>query len=250
MSSDGTFEIKDAETKAFEEHLSTPLPNDVRIVFPRDGGCSLWASRAVLSSASEYFKTSFKSGCSEANVESSRDTKAIGSTSPTPSELHNLKYSTITVTEASIRTYRSVLCWIYTSYVDFSPLLSTFAADASAERTSLLSAFLEKFASENPSLPLPSSPKSVYRLAHYLEISDLKDLALANLKRQLAPDNIAVELFSETSGRYKEVLEVMVEFAVAQTREMKESAGWKAMMASGVGGDRARGTDREDDVRA
>lgn len=153
------------------------------------------------------------------------------SSAASKSQTPNSSHPTIQIYDTSYITYHAVLCWIYTTYIDFAPLLSTFDTTSSDKARAGRDLHLAKFISTNPKLPTPASPKSIYRLAHYLELPKLKNLALANIKSQLSPSNIAVELFSETSGRYDEVLDVMVEYAAAHTTEMKASAGWKATMA-------------------
>ncbi|GAA5856756.1 hypothetical protein JCM8547_008825 [Rhodosporidiobolus lusitaniae] len=52
------------------------------------------------------------------------------------------------------------------------------------------------------------SPKSVYRLAHLLELPQLASLALADFQVQLTVHNAASELFSETSGCYDELRDI------------------------------------------
>ncbi|KAL8286529.1 hypothetical protein RQP46_004546 [Phenoliferia psychrophenolica] len=233
------------------EVVSKPFPNDVRLYFPLDGGRSLelWASRKILSAASAYFKSAFELDLEEfkdtvlahtvvdTKVRDAPDSESEWNDSPDddgppciPAELPEFECYNLKIEKTSYQTYRSVLCWIYTSHVDFAPLLSTFATDsidARAARDSYLSAFALK----NPTIPVPSSPSSIYRLAHYLEIPVLQRLALANLRAQLTPANIAIELFSETSGRYPDALELLSTYAAKHKREMKESEGWKATMA-------------------
>lgn len=51
--------------------------------------------------------------------------------------------------------------------------------------------------------------------------------ALEEIKRQLTPENIAVELFSETSATFDEVLDLAVEYAAEMREEVKGSVRWK-----------------------
>ena len=103
-----------------------------------------------------------------------------------------------------------------TRFIAFAPLTSL---TSSSERLSQISASIEK----NPSLPAPASPKSVYRLAHYLEISELKQLALASIQRQLTVDNVAQELFGDVSQAYPEVQTILIHFAVKNWSIVKTS---------------------------
>lgn len=66
----------------------------------------------------------------------------------------------IEVTSASYKTYRAVLCWILSNEIIFAPITS--------------SATPRTFDGDHSRSPAPVSPKSVFRLAHFLEIPTLK----------------------------------------------------------------------------
>lgn len=76
-------------------------------------------------------------------------------------------------------------------------------------------------------LPLFASPKSVFRLAHYLEIEELKALALDSIRTQLTVENAAVELVSDVSRCYQDVQKVVLDFVVDNWGKVKAS---KAMV--------------------
>ncbi|GAA5894300.1 hypothetical protein JCM6882_007625 [Rhodosporidiobolus microsporus] len=124
-----------------------------------------------------------------------------------------LRYHEIRITEASYATYRALLCFLQTGHVAFAPLASTFylpsssspspspaaspsPASAPATRLAHLSASLLS----SPLLPLPTSPKSLFSLAHFLDIPALAALALSNFRAQLTPQNALLELFLPGSG--------------------------------------------------
>ncbi|KAL8293424.1 hypothetical protein RQP46_000125 [Phenoliferia psychrophenolica] len=115
-----------------------------------------------------------------------------------------MAFHEVFVTDAAYSTYRAVVVWIYTGQITFAPIQSS----ATPKR-----------------YPNSVSPKSVYRLAHFLDISDLKTLALAAFKQQVSSANAAVELFSETSRLYEEVQAVLLDFVVQQWSEVKNSDG-------------------------
>ncbi|GAA6032206.1 hypothetical protein JCM8097_007125 [Rhodosporidiobolus ruineniae] len=138
----------------------------------------------------------------------------------------------IRITEAAYSTYRAILVWAYSGYIQFAPLLSSrpppppLAPDAPSSATSA-PRYLHNHLATTPSLPLPVSPKSVYRLAHFLEIAPLARLALSNLDSQLSISNCAAELFSDTSIAYDEVRNLTMGFAVRNWATVRVSDGFR-----------------------
>ncbi|KAI5480388.1 hypothetical protein MNV49_000963 [Pseudohyphozyma bogoriensis] len=88
-------------------------------------------------------------------------------------------------------------------------------------------AYLEDQQRADPSLPLPVSPKSVYRLAKLAELPALAKLALESFESSLTVKNAAVELFGNFSGQYPEARKVVMEFAVRNWKNVKASKGMK-----------------------
>ncbi|KAL8277521.1 hypothetical protein RQP46_010076 [Phenoliferia psychrophenolica] len=66
------------------------------------------------------------------------------------------------------------------------------------------------------------SPKSVYRLAHYLDLVELQDLALDVIESELTVENILEELLGETAREYEEIREVEMRFALEYWGEVKK----------------------------
>ncbi|KAL8278977.1 hypothetical protein RQP46_008646 [Phenoliferia psychrophenolica] len=194
--------------------LAPPHSNDCRFVFPREGR-ELWCNSSILSEASPYFMTLLESEFAEGlgyttdpdvNIRSalpfddSDDDDELAA--PLPIRSCDALHHTIRIEETAYITYHAVLFWIMTNVIDFAPLRSTLAADA--ERDPISSDPMD------PSLPIPASPKSIYRLAHLLEIPELQSLALQSIKAQITVENVLDELFCETSGLYDEVLDMLV----------------------------------------
>ncbi|KAL8277426.1 hypothetical protein RQP46_010148 [Phenoliferia psychrophenolica] len=219
-----------------------PKQRDVRFSFPRTG-CELWADSTFLESASPYFKDLFSSGFAEGTLSHTGapvappvlssdpngkrqrvDPDANGglydsddehddstplpfadASSPPPGPFHS-----VVVTAAAYSTYKAVLGFIYTNQIHFKPLRST---------------------KPRPTTPLlgAASPKSVYRLAHYLEITALKALALEELRLGLTTANAAEELFGDVSKAYPEVLAVYLKLARKNWDVVKGTAGMKAV---------------------
>ena len=72
----------------------------------------------------------------------------------------------IRVDDAAYTTVRAVLLWLATGHIAFAPLTSKVGK---AERV----AYIRRYADEHPDLPLPASPRAVYRLAQLLCFEDL-----------------------------------------------------------------------------
>lgn len=127
-------------------------------------------------------------------------------------------YHEIVLPQACYTTFEAVLSYITTGYVDFAPLSAT----RSAEKRS---ASRDKHLADNPLLPLRASPKSVYRLAHLLELPDLAALALANIERQLTVESVAQVLFCDVSLCYDAVKDVALGYALRKWSEVQMSKG-------------------------
>ncbi|ORY69453.1 hypothetical protein BCR35DRAFT_334284 [Leucosporidium creatinivorum] len=138
-------------------------------------------------------------------------------------------YREVKITETAYTTYCAVPLYLHSSHITFAPLASNLLPhnpDAKQTREQLVDQHL----SSTPSQPFPVSPKSVYRLAHLLEIPSLCALALAELKSQLTFANAAKELFSSISV-YDDAREPLLEFVVEHWKEVKASAGMKEVEA-------------------
>lgn len=148
-----------------------------------------------------------------------------------------LSYRQVTLDSTAYTTYRAALVWMLSSHVAFAPLKSvcnlaeppawlaqeTPNTQARVTRQEILQRAHDK----SPSLPLPVSPKSLFRLAHFLEILELQEVALACLESQITVENCAVELFSEVSILYPEVSSVLLESASANWAAVNVSSGMK-----------------------
>ncbi|GAA5863416.1 hypothetical protein JCM1840_007519 [Sporobolomyces johnsonii] len=150
-----------------------------------------------------------------------QDPHGSGGTKASTSTTNEPPFKLVTIRDTAYTTYRALLLWTQTGYIQFAPLTSSFhfASDGVRAYGAALEErgdTLKLLAASNGSLRLLyPSPKSVYRLAHFLEVDRLAKLALDNLATQLTPQNVAVELFSEVSSCFDEVRDVALEYAVA-----------------------------------
>ncbi|KAL1756402.1 hypothetical protein FB107DRAFT_273910 [Schizophyllum commune] len=108
------------------------------------------------------------------------------------------------------RTWKALLVYLYTGELDFCQLRSLYTAE------------------DYPALPHACSSKSMYRIAHMLEMQDLQALCLDDLESQLCAANIVEEAFSVFTSRYPKVREI--EIAVLKKHYKECADERKAMM--------------------
>lgn len=141
----------------------------------------------------------------------------------------NHRFRKVTIRETSFVTYQAVLVWLHTGHIAFVSLRSTFPDFLDREKKAPRQDAILKTVTQDPLLPHPSSPKSIYRLAHYLELGDLQNLALSSFKQQLNVQNVAHELFSECSLRYPALQRLALEYAIKNWRFVKDSEAMKVI---------------------
>lgn len=131
----------------------------------------------------------------------------------------------------ALTTYEAVLAWLGTGHITLAPLLSScrtlvFGLDQDKTTRTARARMVNELRAKDPLLPPPASPKSVYRLAHLLSLTELSTLALANFIAQLTPDGVAWELFSDVAGVYPELRSAALKYAVQDWSVVKTSRGW------------------------
>ncbi|GAA5887172.1 hypothetical protein JCM16303_002214 [Sporobolomyces ruberrimus] len=243
----------------FTEHCLAREPNDVCFYFPRTGR-RLWANENALRKKSPYFDNLLSSDFAEnsTSFDSSASTTPLDpytfddsdietdshyihrSTLTDPERSKTFPFKTIKVTDTACSTYLSVLLWISTGYIAFAPLLSLFRGQTPIELDNLSGRrqAIDKLKEEaTPGLPSPVSPKSVYRLAHLLELDDLATLALANYRFQLAARGAMYELYGDVSRVYPEIQKIAMAFVVKNWKEVKGTIAMKKIEESFEGGE-------------
>lgn len=237
------------------------LPN-VRFLFPRqDGDAELWATKDLLVAASPYFASLFASGFAETASKRGKrprsdvkrlsnadtvnaaldeddsdvevDEELFSTNRPT---LHGAAsddhaFNEIRITTFSYSTYRAVLLFIATSHIEFrSQLKSTPPppADANNDANGKSPEVKQKSAAPDKSeLPAPVSPKSVYRLAHLLDLPKLQERALRVFADLLTPAGAATELFTPTAMAFDEVCKTALNYVVKNWYQVKTTDAWK-----------------------
>jgi len=209
--------------------------------FPKSNR-ELWANSTVLKDASSYFKTLFDSGFKEstpgtvgaclitdATVEAdlTNDSDAESDFATVKAAATRTKSSLpagvkeIVIKSAAYTTYRATLTFIHSGYNRFAslstPALSTKRADS--DRSDALA----DFAKASPALPLPASPKSIYELAHLLELDALAELSFEDYKSKITTENVLYELVTDMA-MYEDAREALVAFAVANWAAVRKTA--------------------------
>lgn len=237
--------------------LTSRHPNDVRLVFPREGR-ELWTSSTLLTTSSPYFRTLFSNDSfseaatsrvvepigvdkSQLTFEDSDDDESPLAPIPFPQtptndvenrvESCDTLFQSVRILDATHKTYEAVLSWLATGLIVFAPPTSKYNDPTLPLRQSARRAELQQSASEDPSSSPRVSAKSIYRLAHYLELVELEQLALAEIKGTLLSSTVAYELFSDMAPAYETFRTIVVDFAVANWDEVKTSIAMLQMQA-------------------
>ncbi|GAA5836196.1 hypothetical protein JCM9279_002223 [Rhodotorula babjevae] len=132
-------------------------------------------------------------------------------------------------------TYRAVLRFLETGLIAFAPLYSSCVRSyedgpCQDNRLGLIEDSIAAASSSSVDaapFPLPVSPKSVYRLAVHLGLTQLARQCLRNLAAQLSPITAAEELFGSTSRTDAAWRGVVVEFVVRQWDDIVHGWRWK-----------------------
>lgn len=185
----------------------------------------------MLSKASPYFNTLFQSGFAETVGKSKKRKKQA---QPPPSVMadaqdgvthddsddeadevyseegsshmntpDDFEYREVVIKSAAYSTYRALLTWLHTIYIDFAPPLYRARGGCQDIRPRRIA--LSSFLLHNSPVPLPVSTVSVYRLAHFVELAHLKAIALTTYKFQLTKETVLRELVSDAVECYPEL---------------------------------------------
>lgn len=217
--------------------------NDVRFTFAATEG-TLWVPESVANKV-PYLKTilssSFREGSATAIAATAtpptlkRKDRAFEDSDDDTDELLTKSYSTriktarkplapaktIEITGAAYSTYAAVLLWLVSRRIDFASLKSKGVKKRVEQLTRALEA--------STALPAPASPKSVYRLAHLLELGELQELALSAYKAELNDANAVHELFSDAAQAYIALRDAALAYGAGNITGIKKSAGWMEM---------------------
>ncbi|GAA5928045.1 uncharacterized protein JCM15063_006067 [Sporobolomyces koalae] len=234
--------------------LSDCQPQDVCLNFSKSSK-RIWASSRVLTKASPFFRSLLSSGFAEGSGSTmtahpvnphfpytfdDSDAEDDGKPEEETAKKTNIPVPSgvkvVNVTDTAHSTYFAVLVWISTEVIEFAPIRSTFykeignsdTAQARAARTAAVKALRDRPQTEEFTV---ASPRSVYRLAHLLELHDLAKLALENYAHQLTISGVLYELFSDVSYSYPDVQELVLNYVVKNWENAKKTKSWKVIQA-------------------
>lgn len=154
--------------------------------------------------------------------------------------------------QASYRTTRAVIYYLYSEHITFTPLSSSTSPNGVDEsRTNMIQSHIR----EKPTYPAPVSAKSVYVLASRYDLPALrvcpptldsapttylsplswnKELALAHFKKQLTKENILTELFSTFCRLYDRPRYAAIYFASENWAYLKGTVEWRETVKKAV----------------
>ncbi|KAK0468588.1 hypothetical protein IW261DRAFT_1054264 [Armillaria novae-zelandiae] len=115
------------------------------------------------------------------------------------------------VKDTAYTTWKAFLAYLYTQEISFAPLMSSGTRRTTTNKDAC-------------------SPKSMYRLAVKAGLDSLKDLAFENICSQLTPRNIVDEVFSKFTHRYSELLDIEVQYLVANFTDPVVYPLWERKM--------------------
>lgn len=140
-------------------------------------------------------------------------------------------YREVAITQAAYSTYRAVLLYILTGHIEFAPLSSSYIGPpvfgAKYQHRSEL--HVAQYGAD-PAAPLAVSPKSVYRLAHLLDLPALQQRALAEIETGLTTHGAAVEMISDASISYDEVRRLVLGYVARNWNEVRQTPAWQDVM--------------------
>ncbi|BGP35654.1 hypothetical protein JCM10296v2_007506 [Rhodotorula toruloides] len=221
-----TTEAKELAERIPKLNLS-PVPYDVRLYFPNacNDSAELWKRPRTRASGQITTPDAADQDLHDSDNETD---ELYFKQSPPSCHVHEgdcgLEYKQIVITKSAFTTYRAVLAFLRTGNIAFAPLTSAYQPlNPSSNFTR--AARLSELAKKEPIFPV--SPKSAFRLAHLLDLDRLQQLCLANLRKSLAIDTVAHELFHEASVCFDAWRDAIIGFVVENWDAVMATDCWK-----------------------
>lgn len=174
------------------------LKADIQVVLSRESATTQPVSSHLADSDVE------ERGMAEAVQASSSKGKQVAKKQTQNEVVPRIRY--IIVKDASSKRYKAVLIWLQTDKISFKSLTSARGGTKAAS-------------------PDAVSPKSIYALAHKLELVKLQRLALHHFAKQLTARNALQKLFSGHAAIYSELSQEAMIAAVKFMSKIKASRG-------------------------
>ncbi|KAL4261729.1 MATH domain-containing protein [Pleurotus pulmonarius] len=195
----------------------------------------------------------------DSNSEPSTSTEAAEVSLGTPNRLLSVEQSgdvgpkkrRVIVKDVAYTTYHAVLYWLYTDWIVFAPLSSSFSLphddtaspvtptgnahqtvvqgntpSAGNPRSVLATSrrqWIAQWMESNPGKLRPCSAKAVYRIADRLNLVELKERASQHIYKSLTADNIAYEVFSPFAAAFDDIRKFEVDFFLKNWATIRDS---------------------------
>jgi hypothetical protein len=199
-------QLPDNLRNAWEKQFERPDMSDVRFIV---NGKSFFASSTIISQRSSYFTNVFSGQWLETNyykdvnANVTRSTLDMKTLHTTDSKSYHLPFKyTVKIPDFHHETFRELLRYFYTNEVIFN---------IENETTS------------------PSSPYNILLIADKYLVTDLCEIAKAEVLRTLTIENSAMILFS-SAGMWPDLKEKVLEFVIKNFCKVRETSGFEYVM--------------------
>ncbi|KAG8937562.1 hypothetical protein FRC00_004074 [Tulasnella sp. 408] len=144
------------------------------------------------------------------------------------------------INETSFNTFRAFLYYLYTGFISFSPLTSSFqfpdqpnpwspGKESTLElrrleaRNVLVGEYMRKY----PNRPVPVSPKSIYQVARKYEVPSLEAQALSRINTATFNPLVATaELFSAFTRVHDSIKQTQLQVVIDNWNEVVKTEDW------------------------
>ncbi|GAA6038943.1 hypothetical protein JCM8097_000585 [Rhodosporidiobolus ruineniae] len=166
----------------------------------RDAGGELVNTSAGLNNGDQEAATEAKSASDNLPL-LDEDSDDEEENPPAPSSATRQFIHRVVIRDTPYKTYRAMLYFVVSGKISFAHLSSLYPSSRRPPSSRSAS---------TANLGTPVSPKSMYRLADFLALRDLRGLAFASLESQLCANNCLAELLSDLAADYDDVREACI----------------------------------------
>ncbi|KAG8949583.1 hypothetical protein FRC04_008516 [Tulasnella sp. 424] len=144
------------------------------------------------------------------------------------------------INETSFNTFRAFLYYLYTGFISFSPLTSSFQFPDQPDlwspgqpstleqrrleaRNTLVGEYMRKY----PNRPVPVSPKSIYQVARKYEVPSLEAQALSRISTAIFNPLVATaELFSAFTRVHESIKQSQIQVVIDNWNQVVKTEDW------------------------
>ncbi|KIO21833.1 hypothetical protein M407DRAFT_47897, partial [Tulasnella calospora MUT 4182] len=127
------------------------------------------------------------------------------------------------INETSFNTFRAFLYYLYTGFISFSPLTSSFQFPDQPNPNVLVGEYMRKY----PNRPVPVSPKSIYQVARKYEVPSLEVSSLSRINTATFNPLVATaELFSAFTRVHDSIKQTQLQVVIDNWNEVVKTEDW------------------------